>query len=185
MDASKPNHSPSLAATKLVEDADWDAVYEEQLPRIYNFLRYRVGPDVAEDLAARVFEKAWVHRRRYRRDLAAFGTWLISIARHEAIDHIRQRRRHTGLEEAATIVIPGASPEEQLAANQDAERLRRLLASLAERERELIALKYGAGLNNREIAHLVHLGESNVGTILHRTIRSLREAWDRGERHER
>ncbi len=185
MDASDRTDRPGFAARPLVEDADWDGLYEEQLPQIYNYLRYRVGPDVAEDLAAKVFEKAWVHRRRYRRDLAAFGTWLFSIARHEAIDHVRRRRRHTGLEEAAGAVVEGASPEERVAATQDAERLRTLLATLDDRERELIALKYGAGLSNREIADLVRLGESNVGTILHRTIRSLREAWDRGEGHAR
>ena len=57
------------------------------------------------------------------------------------------------------------------------ERLGRLLARLAPRERELIALKYGAEMTNRAIARLTGLRESNVGTILHRTIQVLRAAW--------
>lgn len=45
------------------------------------------------------------------------------------------------------------------------------------RERELIALKYGAGINNRLIAQLTGLSESNVGTILHRVVQTLRSRW--------
>jgi RNA polymerase sigma-70 factor (ECF subfamily) len=61
-------------------------------------------------------------------------------------------------------------------------RLRTLLAGLPPRERELIALKYGAGTTNRAIATLTGLSESNVGTILHRTVAALRDAWDEGGR---
>jgi len=50
-----------------------------------------------------------------------------------------------------------------------------LLLELPDREAELIALKYGAELNNREIAKITGLSESNVGTIMHRTVKGLRE----------
>ena len=53
-------------------------------------------------------------------------------------------------------------------------RLSALLARLAERERELVALKFGAGLTNRAIARISGLSESNVSTILHRLTRQLR-----------
>ena len=59
----------------------------------------------------------------------------------------------------------------------DFERLSRLLAGLPERERELVALKYGSGMTNRAIAKATGLSESNVGTILHRTVGQLRAAW--------
>jgi len=52
-----------------------------------------------------------------------------------------------------------------------------LLGLLPERARELLALRYGAGLTNRAIARLTGLSESNVGTILHRTIQELRAGW--------
>ena len=60
-------------------------------------------------------------------------------------------------------------------------RLAALVGALPERERELLALKYGAGATNRAIARLTGLGESNVGTILHRTIAALRARWDEPE----
>lgn len=158
-------------------DADWDALYADQLPRVYNFFRYRVGPGaVAEDLTSITFEKAWRARERYRRDLGAFSTWLFTIARNVAIDHYRQARRHAPLE-AAAEVPGGESPEELAERRSDLDRLARLFERLEDRERELLALKYGAGLTNRAIAKHTGLTESNVGTIVHRAIRDLRAEW--------
>jgi DNA-directed RNA polymerase specialized sigma24 family protein len=62
-----------LARWLTATEPDWDAVYAEQMPRVYNFFRYRFGASaVVEDLTARTFEKAWRARRGYRRDLAGF-----------------------------------------------------------------------------------------------------------------
>ena len=163
-------------------EADWDALYAEMLPRVFNYLRFQVGNDaVAEDLASLAFERAWRARERYRRDLAGFGTWLFAIARHAAIDHLRARRQQVPLEAAAAL--PGG-PDASEAAERSADlrRLATLLARRSERERELVALKYGAGWTNRAIAEAMRLSESNVGTILHRTIQSLRAEWTEGER---
>jgi DNA-directed RNA polymerase specialized sigma24 family protein len=53
-------------------EADFEAIYQNELPRVYNFFRYRVGDDqIAEDLTAETFEKACRNRERYRSDLAA------------------------------------------------------------------------------------------------------------------
>lgn len=161
-------------------EEDWDALYAEHLPRVYNFFRYRVGErPVAEDLTSLTFEKAWRARRRYRRDLAGFGTWLYAIARNVARDHFRARREHAPLEEAAGVP-GGATPEELAERRSDFERLGRLLAKLPERERELVALKYGAEMTNRAIAKATGLSESNVGTILHRVVGQLRAEWTEG-----
>jgi len=159
---------------------DWEASFAEQLPRVYNFFRYRVGagPE-AEDLTAATFEKAWRARDRYRRDRAAFGTWLIAVARNVAIDHFRAAKDSVPLEEAAEI--PGGhTPEEIAERRSDEDRLGRLLARRTERERELLALKYGAEYTNRDIARMTGMSESNVGTILHRAVQALRADWDEG-----
>jgi RNA polymerase sigma-70 factor (ECF subfamily) len=129
---------------------DWDAVYAQQLPRVYNFFRYRVRNEaLAEDLTATTFEKAWRSRESYRRDLAGFATWLLAIARNVATDHLRGQRVHAPLEEAEDVRAFG-TPEEDNARASDGERLRALLARLPDRERELISLKYGAGATNRD-----------------------------------
>ncbi len=170
----------TLRVLNPARDEDWDALYAQQLPRVYNFFRFRVGDGaVAEDLTSLTFEKAWVARRRYRRDLAGFGTWLLTIARNVAVDHYRSRKPHVALHEAMTLA-GGATPDELDERRSDFERLSRLLESMPERERELIAMKYGADLTNRAIAKATGLSESNVGTILHRTVQALRADWEEG-----
>ena len=170
-----------LAWVAPATEADWDAVYREQLPRVYNYFRYRVGDGAeAEDLTSVTFEKAWRARHRYRRDLAGFGTWLLTIARNVAIDHYRARRRHEPLEAAANVAA-GPGPAELAEQRSAVALLERRLATLPDRERELLALRYGASLGYREIARLTGLTETNVGTILSRTIQSLREGWPEGD----
>jgi RNA polymerase sigma-70 factor (ECF subfamily) len=159
-------------------EADFEALYRAELPRVYNFFRYRVGDEaLAEDLTSETFEKAWRNRARYRRDLAAFSTWVFTIARRVAVDHYRRRRPTEPLE--TLNHLPHVETLEDLTqARAERERLRVLLARLADRERELVALKYGAGLTNRAIAGLTGLTESNVGVILHRTVQALRAEWE-------
>jgi RNA polymerase sigma-70 factor (ECF subfamily) len=157
---------------------DFGAVYQAELPRIYNFFRYHIGDDqIAEDLTAATFEKAWRNRERYRQDLASFTTWLFTLARRVAADYYRKRRPTIPLDEAALVSDPQVI-EEAAQERADFAHLAMLLAQLADRERELVALKYGAGLTNRTIAHLTGLSESNVSTILYRVTQQLRAQWE-------
>jgi RNA polymerase sigma-70 factor, ECF subfamily len=171
---AKPDRWTAWASAKEV---DWEALYSDHLPRIYNYFRFRVGTDAdAEDLTACAFEKAWEARERYRQDLAAFSTWLFTIARNLAVDFLRSRRPQVPLEGMHEIPADG-SPEQDAERDSDLARLTALAAQLSEREQELIALKYGATLDNRQIARLLRLSESNVGTILHRAVQTLRRQW--------
>ena len=159
-------------------EVEWDQVYAAQLPRVLNFFRYRLGDTAdVEDLTARTFEKAWRARHRYRRDLAGFATWLLTIARNVAIDHLRAQRRDRPLDGAAGVPSLGDTPEQQAVRQSEAQRLSALLATLPPRQRELIAMKYGADMSNRAIARATGLSESNVGTILHRAVETLRVRW--------
>src|SRR5579871_5359235 len=91
-------------------ELDWNAVYTDQLPRIYNYFRFRLGPghDI-EELTSRTFEKAWRARGRYRRDRAGFATWLFAIARNVGVDELRAhslQRRAAALAEVAEPPTP-------------------------------------------------------------------------------
>jgi RNA polymerase sigma-70 factor, ECF subfamily len=172
-----------LAPAVPAEAVDWDAVYREEMPRVFNYFRYRgFDRETAEDLTSATFEKAWRARDRYRRDRAAVSTWLLAIARNAATDHFRRSRVAVPLAEGE--LGDPETPETQALREADSRRLRALLATLPERERELLALKYGAGATNRAIATITGLGESNVGTILHRTIGTLRDRWTKEEPSE-
>jgi RNA polymerase sigma-70 factor (ECF subfamily) len=79
--------------------------------------------------------------------------------------------------DAADEAIAASTPELEVASFSDMARLNALSAELPDRERDLLAMKYGAALNNRAIAQLTGLSESNVGTILSRTVEKLRSRW--------
>src|SRR5579864_1435445 len=141
-----------MVERKSTAEVDWGAVFTEQLPRIYNYFRYRLGHETdVQDLTSRTFEKAWRARHRYRPELASVGTWLLSIAHNVGVDHLRLLRNHAALDAAATAATENGTESQQEQISDQA-RMQTLLAILPLRERELLALKYGAGATNREIA---------------------------------
>jgi RNA polymerase sigma-70 factor (ECF subfamily) len=163
--------------SQSADHLDWDAIYADQAPRVFNYFRFRLGAEGdAAELTSRTFEKAWRSRARYRRDLAGFATWLFTIAKNVRVDYLQVRRSHLPIDAALDAVAEG-TPEKEAERGSNLSRLAQLTQSLSDRERELIALKYGAGLTNRLIARLTGLSESNVGSILHRVVRTLRERW--------
>jgi RNA polymerase sigma-70 factor (ECF subfamily) len=167
-----------LAERSVPRDLDWNSVYKDQLPRLYNYFRFRTGREAdVEELTARTFEKAWKARDRYRRDLSGFSTWLFGIARNVATDYLRSSRPHLSLDAARDVAVD-STPEDDAARRSDIHRLGELTEHLSDRQRELIALKYGAALNNRLIARITGLSESNVGTVLQRTVGKLRSQWE-------
>ena len=166
-----------LRGLGATEELDWDTVYADQAPRVYNYFRFRLGREAdVEELTSRTFERAWRSRSRYRRDLAAFSTWLFKIAQNVLKDHLHEHRGHLPIDAALEVAAEG-TPEKEVAHRSDLARLSLLTQDLPDRERELIALKYGAAINNRLIAQLTGLSESNVGTLLHRVVQTLRSRW--------
>jgi RNA polymerase sigma-70 factor (ECF subfamily) len=162
----------------VASEADFTALYQVEMPRIYNYFRFRVGAGpIAEDLTSETFEKAWRHRNKYKRNLSAFSTWLFTIAARVAVDYYRKPRRETSLEAENQLALP-LSLEDQVDQRADYARLAAILGQLDQREREVIALRYGSECTNRQIAALLGLSESNVGVILHRTLHKVRARWE-------
>lgn len=170
--------NPLLALRSMTEQIDWDSVYKSELPRIYNFFLYKVGDrEFAQDLTATTFERAWKLRSRYQTRIASLSTWLFGIARNVLKEHLRNSKI-TGQRSEPIFrseELPSSVDiEKGIQQQQEKEHLRKILINLPEREQDLIALKYGAGLTNREIAKITNLSESNVGSILHRTVKNIR-----------
>ena len=129
----------------------------------------------AEDVTELAFERAYRRRRTFDRRRGDERAWLFGIARNAALDELRRRKRVAKLvadpeDHAAQPVDDGA--EVALARTT----VRQALAKLPARERELVALKFHAGLSNAELARVLGVSESNAGTLLHRTIEKLRKA---------
>lgn len=152
-------------------------LYDRYFPRVYNYMRFRCSdPETADDLTSLVFEKALKEIAHYQAERAPFAVWLFTIARNALTDHLRAGRRHPWL---SLDVLRGHSnsdhsTEDALIEAETQDNLMRALAKLSERERDLIALKFQAGFNNRQIAEMTRLSESNVGVTVFRAIQRLR-----------
>lgn len=153
---------------------DYVERYREYLPRILNYIRLRVdGEDLAQDLTAAVFERA-VAKQHTLRKPEAFGAWLFCIARNVVAGYYRRRRPTVPLEWAGDRPASEPSPPEAVMHREEVERLLAALETLPERDQEIIRLKFGAGLGNKEIAEVVGLRAGHVAVIVYRTLRKLR-----------
>jgi RNA polymerase sigma-70 factor (ECF subfamily) len=180
--AALPNEQ-ALVSLAAVEPAAFAAIYDHYFPRVYNFVRYRVGDaQAADDVTAQVFERVLANLGRYRPERAPFGAWLFGIARNAVADHLRaqKRRRWLSLDALRDRASARPQPDEIVVRDEARAALLAALACLSERERDLLAIKFAAGLTNRRIAELTGLSASNVGVILYRAVRRLRAHLDEG-----
>ena len=154
------------------EESKFSRVYDEHVWRVYGFLAYRLGDrDTAEDLTQATFERALRAWSRFDRRRASETTWLLAIARNLLIDHYRRDKSNLTepIVEHLAPLVPG--PEEQLTSSQE---LLIALGELSERDREVIALRFGGDMTGPEIARLLNLTLANVQQILSRSLRKLR-----------
>lgn len=154
------------------EATTFDALYRANADDLFAYamtlLRDR---DAAEDVTMAAFERAFRHRRSFDRRRGSERGWLFGIARNAALDELRRRKRSTPVaDEPADTADPSESDPLVRAA------VRSALAGLDPRERELVALKFVAGLSHAEIAEVLGTSVSNAATRLHRVIVKLREA---------
>lgn len=152
-------------------------LYDHYWRRVYNFMCYRLNDEQrADDLTAQVFHRALTSLERYDPQQAPFGAWLFGIAHHVIRDHFRRQKRWQWLSlDALRQRFTTAPQPEDSFVRQEAQRaVLKAVAGLPDREREVVALKFGANLTNREIATLTGLSASNVGVILYRTMKQLR-----------
>lgn len=171
----RPNKKAENAREAFAE------LYEYYLPKVFRYISYQVGDvHLAEDLTSAVFEKALTRLDSYRSNKASFSTWLLTVARNAVIDHYRVRSRKIiiSIEETFELASEETSPEEEVIRKGELQRLEIYLRELPQQEREIISLKFGAELNNRQIAKILGLSESNVGTKLYRTICKLKDKFE-------
>jgi len=89
---------------------------------------------------------------------------------------VELERDQLALVRAEPADVEAAPPEDAAEAALRRAAVRAALAQVGPRERELIALKFHAGLDNAEIAAVLGISVSNAGTQLHRAMTKLREA---------
>ena len=170
----------ALTPARAGDASSWErfeALYrssrDDRYADVATLLRDRAA---AEDVTALAFERAYRRRRTFDRRRGEERAWLFGIARNAALDELRRRRRVAQLagdpQDGEASVPDGA----EVALKRTA--VRSALSGLTGREREIVALKFHAGLTNLEIAQVLGVSESNAGTLLYRTLEKLRKACD-------
>ena len=157
-----------------MRDADFERLYEREARGLYGFLAYRTGDRaLAEDLLADTFERALRARLGFDRRRGTERNWLYAIALNLLRDHARRAATEGRAVERVASGAPGATRS----AEDDVERrdeLQRAMATLAEEEREAIALRFGAELTVPEIAEALREPLTTVEGRVYRALRKLR-----------
>jgi RNA polymerase sigma-70 factor, ECF subfamily len=155
---------------------DWGAVYRTTYQELVRYLHRRVWDvDRAQDLAQETFVRAIEHDPDNPR------AWLFKVATNLAKDESRtalRRRKHLTLLKGEAEAAERAPPAivEAVEQQERAARVREALASLAERDREVLQL-WDAGLDYGEIAAQTGLAQGSIGTTLARARQRLVEAY--------
>lgn len=140
--------------------------------RVYAYAAYRLGdgPE-AEDVTGETFERALRYRDSFDPRRGDPASWLIGIARRCIADAALRRELPTD-----------EPPERAIEGHEDGAvrriELRAAVAQLDERERELVALRYGADLTARQIGELLEMRTNAVEVALHRALAKLRAILD-------
>jgi RNA polymerase sigma factor (sigma-70 family) len=162
---------------------DFATVYDREVFNVYGFFAYRLKSRAdVEDLTQQTFERALKAWSRYDPARGAVSTWLFAIARNLLVDHYRRDRSSTqtsmDADPATERLMPSiAGPEMALGISPD---LATALAVLSDRDREVLALRFGGDLTGPEIAELLDLSLANIQQILSRALRRLRSELDPG-----
>jgi RNA polymerase sigma-70 factor (ECF subfamily) len=156
----------------------FDALYRATASDVFAYtLTLLRDRSAAEDATAAAFERAYRRQATFDPRRGSQRAWLFGIARNAALDELRRRKRS-----AALVVDPEGVDARSTAEDDPGEAaarraaVRAALDELPARERELIALKFHAGLSNAEIGRVLGVSETNAGTLVHRAVTRLRKA---------
>ena len=177
---------PEMDDLKLVRQAasDLDAfgeLYERHVRRIYNYIYYRTGNHHdAEDLTARVFERALRHIPKFKDKGVPFSAWLYRIAHNLVANwHRDQSRRPVVPLDDRFFTKGGRNIPETEAVSKDEQRM--LLAAvhlLPPDRQQLLILKFVQRFSNAEIGQIMGRTEGAIKSLYHRTLNALREELD-------
>ena len=156
------------------DTASFERLYKHFFTPIYRYTAFRAPSEMAEDIVADVFVRAWekLHQYKVHKGIP-FGAWLSRIARHAVIDVYRQERHFDEVPEEY------ADPDQMNRADADLHRrdvvriVREALEQLPRRYREVLVLSYIAELGHEEVARVLHLTAGAVRILKFRALRKL------------
>ena len=173
--------APDFDERKAVEQAqsgDQEALstlYTFYFPRVYRYVAGRVrSTQDAEDVTEEVFLRVVANLKRFEWRGLPFGAWIFRIARNEVVSHARRQRRR-GVPAQLSETIPDTRQDHVVAYELQAtiQVVREATARLSPAQRDVIALRFGAGLSVAETASVLRKTENNVKVLQHKAIARL------------
>jgi RNA polymerase sigma-70 factor (ECF subfamily) len=167
-----------LVARARHDQAAFGELYERYVKKVYSYIYYRTGNHHdAEDLTARVFQRALVHIETYVERGVPFKAWLYRIAHNLVANwhRDRNRRKIVPLDEFVAAGLRSEAPENSTEAQQERDRLLQAIAQLPEERQQLILLKFVEKLSNQEIGIIMDRSEGAIKSLYHRTLAALRD----------
>lgn len=161
-------------------DPEWlRAVIDQHQAGLLRFAAALVGPRLADDVVQDTFLKLLTVPREQVED--HLRPWLFTVCKNRALELRRKTRHETDLVEGESMKADERAPDELVQQSQDSRAVERLMTELPEKHREVLALRFGAGLGYREIAQVTGLTETNVGFILHTALKTLKKRMTENE----
>ena len=168
---------------RLVTDAKagdrhaFGRIFDAYAGPIHRFIASRVNsPTDAEDLTQLVFVKALEAIPRYEARGIPFGGWLFRLARNAIIDQVRTGRDHLSLVVAVTRETDDAGPEARATVRDELDEVARALNDLTDDQREVIELRFFAGLSVQETAVAMGRQDGTIRGLQFRAIAALRRS---------
>jgi RNA polymerase sigma-70 factor (ECF subfamily) len=152
-------------------------LYSRYVKRIYNYVYYRTGNHHdAEDLTARVFQRALQHIIGYEDRGLPFSAWLYRIAHNLVVNWHRDRKRRkvVPLDDLIVFAVRGDAPEKSAERREEAEHLLLAIHNLPEDRQQLLLLKFVERMSNAEIGEIMGRTEGAIKSLYHRTLIALR-----------
>jgi RNA polymerase sigma-70 factor (ECF subfamily) len=165
----------ALVAAALRERAQFAVIYERYADRLFRYARLRTGSaSDADDIVSQTMLTALEDLSRFDSSRGTFAGWLFAIAGRRITDQQRQRGRRSWL----LIRLRGPEPLgddvlDRLVRLDDARQVRHMLNQLSEGERELLALRYSAGLSSSEIGDALGISSGAARVRLSRLVKRL------------
>lgn len=153
-------------------------LYARHVRRIYNYIYYRTGNHHdAEDLTARVFQRALKHVGTFEDKGVPFTAWLYRIAHNLVANWHRDRSRRpvVPLDQHVAVSEIAIHPEVEAIANEEQGILLEAVRELPDDRQQLLILKFVERMSNAQIGEVMGRTEGAIKSLYHRTLNTLRE----------